>query len=349
MSLDGDVLTGLLGLDYARARLLAGVALSYSDGTGSYQSNAGDGTLDSTLVSVHPYLCYALTSRLSVWGTLGYGQGQLQLDPDRDGAAPGDKMETGMRMGMGAAGVRGIVYASAATELALKSDVLWVRTTSEATAGLVAVDAADTSRVRLLLTGRHRRTLANGAELSPDVELGVRYDDGAAETGAGMELGAGLRYADPRLGLTLETRARGLLAHADGSYEEWGLSGTVQVDPGRLGRGLSVRLESGWGNSSSGTQALWQRQNADGLAPRQGRDPNARVRAEWGYGLDVPWTHGLLTPYSSVEMGAGSRDLRLGWRFELGQALSLSLDGERRERAHMPAEHGLMLRTSLPW
>ena len=35
--------------------------------------------------------------------------------------------------------------------------------------------------------------------------------------------------------------------------------------------------------------------------------------------------------------------------FELGQRLSLSLAGERRETALARPEHGLMLRTSMPW
>ena len=69
MAVDGDVLTGLLGLDYARGRWLAGVGLSYSDGAGGYRSTAGDGKLGSTLVSVHPYLRYAFTPRLSAWPT----------------------------------------------------------------------------------------------------------------------------------------------------------------------------------------------------------------------------------------------------------------------------------------
>ena len=100
---------------------------------------------------------------------------------------------------------------------------MWVRTTSSATAGLAPVDGADASRVRLLLTGRHRHVLATGAALTPNVELGLRYDDGAAETGAGVELGGGLRYADPVRGLTVEATARALLAHEDGGYEEWGI------------------------------------------------------------------------------------------------------------------------------
>ena len=353
VSLDGDVLTGLLGVDYSRERWLAGVALAYNDGDGTYRASAdaAAGTLDSTLVSVHPYLHYALTDRLSAWGALGYGEGELRLRPERGGANEQEAMETAMQMRMGALGLRGTLFASATTELALKSDLLWVSTASEATDGLQAVDGAAASRLRLLLSGRHRHALATGGELTPSFELGLRYDDGDAETGLGVELGGGLHYTDPVLGLTVETRARALLAHEDGGYEEWGLSGSLQLDPGRLGRGLSLRLDSGWGATESGADALWQRQDTAGLAQGPGlATPQGRIKAEWGYGLDVPWTHGLLTPYASVELaGGGSRTTILGWRFKLGQSLSLSLAGERRETAHARPEHGLMLRTTLPW
>ena len=356
VNVDGDVLTGLLGLDYARDRWLTGVGLSWSDGAGSYRAANGGGELDSTLLSVHPYLRYALTERVSVWGVLGYGQGAMTLTPAIAGDAgdglksvPGEVIETDLRMGMGALGVRGTVYASATTELALKSDVLWVSATSAAADGLAAT-TGETSRVRLLLTGNHRRDLGAGRALAPSVELGLRYDAGDAERGAGVEAGGGLRYVDPRLGLTVETRARALLAHEDSGYEEWGLGGSMQLDPGRLGRGLALRLDSSWGATDSGTEALWQRQDSAGLARQHGALPGGRIRAEWGYGLDVPWTNAMLTPYSSIELaGGGSRSLHLGWRYTLGQSLSLSFGGERRETAHAPPEYGLMLRTTLPW
>ena len=116
------------------------------------------GQLDSALVSVNPYLRYALTERLSVWGALGYGQGTLRLRPERDATVPQESIETGMEMGMGALGLRGTVYASERTELVLKSDALWVRTSSEDAPGMRAVDNADTSRIRLLLSGRHQRS-----------------------------------------------------------------------------------------------------------------------------------------------------------------------------------------------
>ena len=47
--------------------------------------------------------------------------------------------------------------------------------------------------------------------------------------------------------------------------------------------------------------------------------------------------------------GGGGRTLALGWRFELGQSLSLRLNGERREALHSTPEHALMLQTTLPW
>ena len=350
----GDVLTGLLGVDYARARWLAGAALAYHDGDGSYSSSrdAGTGALDSVLVTVNPYLRYALTERLSVWGTLGYGAGALTLrqsgGPDAGGQDIDAVIETDLRMGMGALGLRGVVYAGEHTEWALKSDALWVRTSSAETAGMRGV-SADTSRLRLLLSGQHQRALANDALLSPGVELGLRYDDGDAETGLGLELGGGLRYADSVRGLIVETKVRALLAHEDGAYQEWGLSGSLSLDPGRLGRGLALRLDSGWGVADSGAEALWQRQSTAGIAPQHDSAAQQRITAEMGYGLDVPWTAAILTPYSGVEWAGSGRTLRLGWRFALGRRLSLSLDGERKETGHTPPEHALMLRTSLPW
>ena len=74
-----------------------------------------------------------------------------------------------------------------------------------------------------------------------------------------------------------------------------------------------------------------------------------RFMAEAGYGLDVPWTYAVLTPYTGLEWAGQSRTLRLGWRFALGRQLNVSLDGERRENGFARAEHALMLRTSLPW
>ena len=55
----------------------------------------------------------------------------------------------------------------------------------------------DVRRVRVALEGAHERVLADGGRLRPSVEVGLRHDGGDGETGTGVDLGGGLRWADP--------------------------------------------------------------------------------------------------------------------------------------------------------
>ena len=41
------------------------------------------------------------------------------------------------------------------------------------------------------------------------------------------------------------------MAHEDESYEEWGASASVRIDPGESGRGLSLSVMPVWGNAGS--------------------------------------------------------------------------------------------------
>ena len=52
----------------------AGLALAYSTGSGSHDHDSHrSGTVESTLLSVHPYARLTLHARLAVWGLFGYG------------------------------------------------------------------------------------------------------------------------------------------------------------------------------------------------------------------------------------------------------------------------------------
>jgi len=53
-----------------------------------------------------------------------------------------------------------------------------------------------------------------GATLRPSLELGVRHDGGDAETGTGVELGAGVAFTDAASGLGIEAKWRMLVAPA---------------------------------------------------------------------------------------------------------------------------------------
>ena len=140
--------------------------------------------------------------------------------------------------------------------------------------------------------------------------------------------------------------ARGLLAHADSEYEEWGVSGSVRLDPGERGRGLSMRLGSSWGAPAGGAEQLWRQRSASGLVGSGEFDPGARLDAEVGYGLGG--MGGLLTPYGGMSVSESVQTYRVGSRFRLDERFSMGLEGERREGGD-DVEHGLALRGSLRW
>ena len=341
LTLEGDVLTGVMGADYERGRVLAGVALAYSAGEGSYTEADARGEVESTLLSAYPYLRYTLSERLSVWGVLGLGEGGLTLDMKANENANDEHIETDVSLAMAAFGARGKLASVAGYDLAVKTDVLFVRTESEAATGLAAADAR-TRRLRVSLEGS-REVKLDGGVLTPSLEIGLRHDGGDAETGSGLELGGGLRWAGLK-GFSVEVRARGLLAHEERDYEEWGVSASIGLSPGEGDRGLSMRVGSAWGAASGGVERLWSQRALAGSS----FDPDARLEAEVGYGLDA--MRGLLTPYTGVALSSGGESWRAGARFRFGERFTMSLEGDLKETEQGDGPvHGVALRGSLRW
>ena len=239
LSIDGRVTTGMLGADYDWGRMLAGLALSHSAGDGGFEP-LGDADprseMEASLTSLHPYFRVALGEGWSVWALAGYGRGDMTLEEDDIRK----RVETDISMTMGALGLRGdILSASGAApfDLALKSDVFLMKIEADEEAGLPPIEA-EGSQVRLGLEGSRAIALEQGGELRPSLELGVRFESGDAEQGTGLELGGGLRYTDPGSALSAELRGRGLVAGSGGDdYEEWGVGGSIRVQPGPWGGG----------------------------------------------------------------------------------------------------------------
>ena len=130
----------------------------------------------------------------------------------------------------------------------------------------------------------HDRTVGEGGALTPSLEVGVRHDGGDAETGTGIEVGGGLSYTDPALGLTVDAKVRSLVAHEDTDYAEWGASGSVHIDPGASGRGLTLNLAPTWGATGGGAERLWSAHDARAVAADEAFDAERRFDAELGYG-----------------------------------------------------------------
>ena len=393
LSLDGEVTTGLIGADWASAPgsrpWTAGLAVGHARGTGSYREGGGCGAtngeegndpgasrcageIEATLTGVWPYGGLQLTDRLSAWGALGYGAGEMKLMPGGT-ASP---FTADLTMAMGAAGLRGEVLTpppEGGLALALKGDARFTRTASEATRdaankGRLEAAEADAWLVRTGIEGSRRFVLGGDTEgmvLTPSFGLGARLDGGDAETGLGVDLGGGLAFAAPRQGVALDLKGRGLIAHEASGFREWGASAALTWDPRpETDRGLALRLRQSWGGSpTGGMDALLGRETLAGLAANDdgGTAGAGRLEAELGYGFAVFGDRFTWTPELGVGLSEdGGRDCRIGWRLGLAPqesgaaSFELGLEATRTEAANDPGpgaapEHAVGFKLTARW
>ena len=343
VTLEGEVVGVTMGLDAEWERATAGMAFSWNDGEGSYEdAESGDrGEIESTLNSVHPYLRWT-GDRFSVWGLLGYGNGEYAVTPENLDRTI--RTDLGMHMvGLGARRDLEPLEEWGGIELALRSDVMFVWMRAAKVPGYLRETTTHTSHLRLLLEGSRAFDLPWGALFTPILELGLRHDAGSAETGFGLEVGAGIRYEDTRRGLTLEVRGRKLAAHQADNFAIWGASGSLVIDPGADGLGLSLRVQPSWGESNSGVGNLWQQPAFDLDAVTDDGDPAARIDTEIGYGL--PARRGTLMLQSGFGMEKDEvRSMRLEGLLKNKEIFELGLAGERTLMASGKPDHGITLR-----
>ncbi len=344
MSLDGEVETATLGVDYAREQWLAGVALAYSQGAGGYrESEAGLGDVKTTLSAAIPYASYRFSERLDVWGAVGRGVGTLTLTPQDEGG-----IETDLDWSMVSAGLRGGLLGAEGRGAAVSvvSDAFWSRTGSaRMEAGMeagerhssLAASQADVSRLRLGLEGSWALDLGRAGGLMPKLEAGVRHDGGDAEQGFGVEVGGGVAWRVPALGLTLDVSGRTLLTHEDDGQEAYGFSAALGYDPRpETTRGFTLNLRQDVGGpSSGGVQALFVSE-LPGVGMGSGASLGSRWNLETSYGMAVSDDRFTLSPSFGLGVSETAIDYSLGWELvpqpsETALDFTLTLKATRRE------------------
>ena len=343
VSVSGDVLTGLLGLDYRRGRTVAGVAVAHSRGQGNFEqlgmarSSARAGTMRSSLTSVNPYLGISLTDRVRFWGMFGTGVGEMQVDGDWNTS------DLGMRAGV--LGMRGVILEPtdpSGLRLAVETDafVTKVDSTDDLRPRLIEADA---SRARVRLEAARRSGFSGGGALTPRVEVAARYDGGDAETGAGLEMASGVAFEHPGWRLMADWSGRMLILHQDAEYREWGMSGVIQIQPSLTGEGLQGSVRTGYGAQANGTGQLFSPLGNVFDTPLQA--PIGRHwDSEMGYGFLV-LRDALLVPYAGVASRSKEfPSFRFGFRVDVGTALNLDLELNRRQATDERGVYGLFLR-----
>ena len=374
LSLDGDVTTGLIGADYARGRWLVGLALSQTDAEGGYADTGaapraaaqtcpageagplcagavrtGGGKVESTLTAATAYASVRASERLALWGAAGAGQGELRLAPENAGA-----IETDIGWTMAALGARGELLEpppEGGPALALLSDALWARTTSDKATDLAATDS-DVTRLRLGLEGSWQVQTGDGGAVVPKLTLGVRHDGGDAETGFGVEFGGGLAWSAPKLGLTADIEGRTLIAHEADGLKDRGYAASVAWDPDpATERGPSLTLRQDWGGQASGgLDALFA---PDPLDRRTGQEATGRWSLEGAWGFPAFGDRFTGSPHVGLGLSAGARDYTVGWRLAPAAAtapdLGLGVKATRRESEGAKDEHTVGVEMSVRW
>ena len=235
----------------------------------------------------------------------------------------------------------------------MTSDALWTRTSSEKTDQLAASDS-DVTRLRVGLEGGYHVALEDGGSLAPKLELGARHDGGDAETGFGVEVGGGVEWTAPGMGLILDVSGRTLLAHGDDDLKDRGFSAALAWDPApATGRGASLSLRQDFGGrATGGLDALFQPAALEDRAG--GGEATSRWALEAAYGLARP--SAAASPAARM-WGSGSppaaRDYSVGWRLapEAANApdLSFGVRATRRESDAQAAEHTVGVELTARW
>ena len=353
LSLNGDVRTTMFGADYAKGRMVTGLSLARSMSLGGYSAETA-GQVESAVTGLYPWLGYQLTERVSVWGVAGYGAGGMVLTPGE-----GTPLRSGLSMAMAAGGTRGdlIAGSTGGFALAFKADALWVGTSIDGVdgpAGRLKATGAAVTRLRTGLEGSRDYRLGKALSLTPLVKVGLRHDGGDAETGAGMDVGGGMRIAAAGTGLSVDVRVRMLLVHQTEGFRERGTSVSLSYNPTpSTPLGFSARVAPSWGGQATGgAQALWGRETMAGLAHRNVASGN-RLDGEVGYGLAVG-SRFVGTPRVGLTTSEYGRAYRLGYGMTLRErgvlGLELGVDAQRRESpATGGADNGVLGRATVRW
>ena len=314
----GDVFNVQLGVDQRiKDDLLAGGLVSWSRGDVDYTLGRERGKYTHRVTSIHPYMARSRDG-VNLWGSVGYGQGELSIKPQGDNQS---ERSSNTRLLSLAAGVSGRLTQYGQSGLNLKSDLSLARTNIDGSADIPA-DKLSSQRLRLLLEIDKERPLASGGRFNPLVEIGLRYDGGTGESGIGAVLGLGGRYANST-GLTVEGKFHTLLGRKD--YKEWGIQGVIRQQSGANDQGLTFSLSPSYGATGNSGNQVWERKLSDGN--NRNDDYRARLDVNMGYGLFTGG--GLLTPYSELRMG-DSNHYRLGLRWKPNSPFNLHLYGERK-------------------
>ena len=329
-TMDGSLMSAILGVDHQGDTHVAGLALAYHGGDGEFGGiGKTEGSLGTNLYSVHPYARLTFGEAFHVGGSFGIGTGDLRITDKGGGAL----VETGVGMPvLAAVDARMELSLTEAWILALQADGHVVQMVADERPPRFTRVETNSHRLRLGVENSYVFLVTDGVSLAPVLETGLRYDGGDGETGVGFDVVVGLRLdATVAAGLMVDARGHASLNNWGEGQEQapvlrdWGLGGVIRWRPAGGGMGPEMSLAPAYGGTLGAVAPI--------------------LNAEIGYRLSA--FGGVLTPYSAAEFGNGHQSYRAGAHFELGQGIALSAEGTHRQSATGATDQFLTLEMRL--
>ena len=318
ISLDGDTLSFNFGVDKEfTSDLVLGILLSIAnsefDLTGGFT-----GTYEVDLSTLNPYISWEASEDLSLWASVGYGRGQVDLTDDSTNPPVSERSDFTR---FSAGGRFQLWQSETGTGLALKLDGTTARFLG-----------ADVQRSRLATELSHDFSIESGV-LNTALELGLLMssaDESAAEL-------VGRLHWRSNSGLSSSIQSRVLLGGGD--RQEWGIGGALRYTAGG-GEGLMMSLEPSFGISNPQLLPdLWQVTTSNPATTTAA--PTARLNAKLAYGF--PTTGGLLTPYTDFSFSDTTSTYGAGLRYGLSTGLDLDLKGTHKTTTMNDVENSILL------
>ena len=358
LSLDGDVLTIMLGADYKQDAWLAGFTISQSVGEGATTDEIGTVDIEGSLIGVYPYLGYQATDQLSFWGMAGYATGDYELHLLDALDEPDESIRADLSMTMLAFGARGELVSrreAVGLELAYVTDGLLVRTRSGPLPWFGSSEG-DAIRFRLGLESSWKKALVSGVMFAPTFGIDLRHDSGDAENGFGLDINGGIVLTNVANTLTLELEGHTLLTHENKDFREWGISGSLTYDsrPDSLYGPLFSLKQVSDAQNTGGVDAVLERTTTADIVSEDRIDSQSNFEAELAWALPAFGGRVISIPYIGV--GPGNGDLQLGWKLLPSSPpgrfdYDLDLEVRRRENGNenRNPENSIEFRVTVTW
>ena len=346
---DGNGFSAVIGMDLQPIpQLTTGLALTTTRWGLDYLTDANgtraEGTYEIGVIMVNPYVNWLATEQLSLWGTFGYGHGEVEQDPEDGNAttrtdgltswAGGLRFEVvpGVDPRTGEGAPFGLAFkADGATSSFLEMSVQLARLAAEVSHSFSIEDGLLNVALEL---GWRLRSVSDNSNLDGQQLAVTEQNDGS-----GAELAGNLnwRNTDGSLSATVDTRV--LLG--SGHHREWGIGGHLRFTPSRRnGEGLSLSLQPSFGVTGTRLDELWSLSSNDDLAIHNDH-PVAWLDAQLAYGF--PLGNAILNPYTELRWEEAANTYGAGLRYGLNPSLELDLKGTHHHNANGTTENRLLL------